>query len=392
MKVTLISLITIISVLALALVANSCKEQPNEVIVPPNESQRWESIPEFALLSIRYMLQHNGTLYMSAVDPRVIRTIGHGDTLRFDGERGLIYKTTDGRTWTKVRGFDNEVGPMAMHGDTLYALCSDTIFKMLPNGDWQRAIRTPGRMADASMVGDIVFYKDSLYAMQSLTQALETGIIYPDGSYRELFVRFTPTRSYQYAGSKFLKVIKNGIETVFVRPRQGFTYLNGMFTFDGHLFHPLNEGLTDDERIYVPANSMALKNDTLYAGFLNPSGIKRLVNDRWEAFKDTLPNWEHAFNVRPNLITEPTAIAFAGERMFVATHCLGVLEWRDSTGWQAMSEGLLKGFIPGIDNTNLYTPVVFLEHFKGVLFAGYGQPAYAPWGNEVFGIYRYEVK
>ncbi len=360
--------------------------------MPPNEPQRWESIPEFASLSIQYMLQHNGTLYMSADDPRVTRTIGHWDTLRFDGERGLIYKTTDGQTWTKVRGFDNTIGPMAMHGDTLYALCSDTIFKMLPNGVWERAIRTPDRMRDASAVGDIVFYRDSLYAMQSLySGALETGIIHRDGSYRELLPLYGIP--YQpFAGAKFMKQMINGSERVYVRPRKNHSAGSAMFTFNGEVFEPFVNGLSELEKRYVPTNSMTFKNDTLYAGFLNPSGIKRLVNDRWEAFKDTLPNWEQAFNVRPNLITEPTAIAFAGERMFISTHCLGVLEWRDSTGWQAMSEGLLKGFIPGIDNTNLYTPVVFLEHFKGVLFAGYGQPAYAPWGNEVFGIYRYEVK
>lgn len=380
-----VSLASLVALLALALVANSCKEQPNEVIVPPNESQRWEIIPEFASLSIRYMLQHNNTLYVSARDTRVNWYTSTGWT----GDPSVVYKTIDGQTWTKIAGFDDEIGPMTMNGDTLYALCSDTIFKMLPNGEWQRTIPTPGRMGDGKAVGDIIFYRDSLYAMQSWYQALETGLIYPDGTYKQIL----PIPAYQpYAGAKFLKQVINNQEHLFVRGIRGASVGSPMFTFDGWVFEYCVNGLSEQEKLLAPVNSMTIKNDTVYAGFMKPSGVKRLVNNQWEPYKDTLPNWEHALNVRPNLITETTGIVFVGERLFVSTQCMGVLEWRDSTGWQAMSEGLLKGFIPGIDNTNLYTPVVFLEHFKGALLSGYGQPGFAPYGNQVTGLYRWDVK
>jgi hypothetical protein len=383
-----VSLASLIALLALALVANSCKEQPNEVIVPPNEPDRWQAIPEFASLSIRYMLQHNNTLYLSARDTRVNLYTSTG----WSGDPSVVYKTTDGQTWTKIAGFYHEIGPMTMHGDTLYALCSDTIFKMLPNGEWQRAIPTPGRLADGEAVGDMIFYRDSLYAMQSWYQALQTFVIYPDGTYREI-LPIPATPAYQpYAGAKFLKQVVNNQERLFVRGKRAASVGSPMFTFDGWIFRYCVNGLSEREKLLAPVNSMTIKNDTVYAGFMGPAGVKRLVNDHWEPFKDTLPNWEHALNVRPNLITETTGIVFVGERLFVSTQCMGVLEWRDSTGWQAMSEGLLKGFIPGIDNTNLYTPVVFFEHFKGKLFAGYGSPGFAPYGNQVTGLYRWDVK
>jgi hypothetical protein len=356
-----------------------CKEQPSEQIKPTPAQTVWSVVPPLAQLSIRYMLQYNGTLYVSAHKKNGF--LGRENL-------GFVYQTTDGENWTLSKGFTFGAGPMTMHGDTLYVLCDDTTFQKLPNGQWRAAFATPARLAGSDGVGDIVFYQDVMYGMQTLfINALETDRVFSDGSWVEVL----PIYHRGYSGAKFLRVVKNGVEEVYVRPRKGATLTNALYSFDGNLFYPINQGLTDRELLDCPTNTIILKGDTIYMGFLNPASIKRLINGQWESFKDTLPNWKYAMNVQPPLITEPTGVAFAGERCFVSTQCLGVLEWKNDSAWVAMSNGLLKGFIPGTDNTDLYSPVIFLEYFNGKLFAGYGDPASAPWANNDVGLYQYNL-
>jgi hypothetical protein len=104
-------------------------------------------------------------------------------------------------------------------------------------------------------------------------------------------------------------------------------------------------------------------------------------------YGDTLPYPDSGTKVRPPLKTEPTAIAFLGDRMFVATHCMGVLEWTSEKKWKQMSNGLVPGILTGITDSTLYAPLPFLEAFNGKLIAAYGKPGYGPWGG--IGVYIY---
>ncbi|MCL4540715.1 MAG: hypothetical protein M1378_14140 [Bacteroidetes bacterium] len=69
-------------------------------------------------------------------------------------------------------------------------------------------------------------------------------------------------------------------------------------------------------------------------------------------------------------------------------------------GWEQMSNGLMWGYIPGINeadsitDSTLFSPVTFLEGFNGRLIAAYGSPGYAPWysGSDQAGIGVYIYK
>ncbi len=369
-----------LTLLLACLIIGSCAEKPTETKLP--QVQTWTEIPEFSQYRISYMLVHQDTLYVSAYNE-------YGSFLR--EPLGFVFSSFDGETWRLSKDFMHSVGPMTTHGDTLFILASDSIYRKLPNGIWETAHATPNRLASGKEVADIVFIEGYMYGMISLyLNALETLRIFTDGSYVSLNVIMNTT--FPFAGAKFIKVFENGHEVVYVRPRYDATRLNGLFRFDGKYFNPVNEGLTVPEMEVCPTNSMVVKDNVLYAAFRQPTRVKHLVNGRWENYSDTLPNWEHAFNVLPNLITQTTALAFSGNRLFASTQCLGVLEYQGDTTWVAMSRGLRKGFIPGIDNRDLYSPVVFLEHFKGKLFAGYGKPGYAPWSSGENGLFRYNLK
>jgi|ERR1041385_7867158 hypothetical protein len=375
------------TVLMLFLIGFGC----NEKIIPPppmEETPRWNVVPELASLDVRYMIQRNGVLYLAAIDPAIRSTEVINDTTYYRGDRGVIYKTTDGITWTKIKGFKNDIGAMTFHGDTLYCLAYYYIWRLLPNGVWQTAFKTPPRLVDVSADGDMIFINDSLYAMQTVFgNAMETYRISPDGSYAEVP---GPDGLYHYAGAKFIKTVRNGKETVYLRPPW---YGWGFFQFDGYSYKHLENGLTEDELRSSPTNSMAIKDDTLFAGFggyISPGAIKILIGNQWTQFRDTIPYSHSAYLISPILRTEPTAIIFVGERMFIATNSQGVMEWKGNEGWVRMSEGLKPGYIPDLQEPDLRHPLPFLEYFQGNLIAAYGKPGYGPWGE--VGVYTCGLK
>jgi hypothetical protein len=264
-------------ILSVSFLSLKCKD---DVISPPptKEEPQWRLIPQFATLDIRYMLQKDGALYVVADDPNVTQVDPtrkgiYGQTY-LKGEKGLIFSTIDAVTWTKIKSFNIEAGPLTFHGDTMYCLASDSIFRCLPNGQWQAAFATPPRLSYAPAVGDIVFDDSSLIAMFSQnTYALQTWRIYPNSSYRELLV---DQGIYQYSGAKFLKHEKFGQSVIYVRPHW---IANGFFKLVGDLFMNLTDGLSYDEtHSSSPSNSMAIHNDTLFAGFKYPGNIK-IMND-----------------------------------------------------------------------------------------------------------------
>ncbi|MCL4540714.1 MAG: hypothetical protein M1378_14135 [Bacteroidetes bacterium] len=96
--------------------------------------------------------------------------------------------------------------------------------------------------------------------------------IYPDGTFEQvlsdqgLFQGWGP-----FAGSKFLKGSLNSGEVAYMRPSMGASYF---YVFDGTLFTKAVSGLVESEIRWAPENSMAIKNDTLFAGFNGPARSK----------------------------------------------------------------------------------------------------------------------
>lgn len=348
----------------------------------------WQSVPELSGFSVRYIIQHDGYLYLSAVN----FSVPFDNKLQYyAGERGLVYRTSDGQHWEKVFGIRHEVGPFAVLGDTLYLHCDDSVYSFHPKAGWKPKYKCPGRLKEAKSIGDMVFLGNNLYMMQSLyNSVLETYRINPDGKAEEIKGYYG---LYSYAGTKFLKVMDGGNEKVYVRG----AYIGwGFWTFDGSLYTKVMNGLTPGElEAYNPTNSMAYRSDTLFAAFKNPASIKILINNVWQPYSDSLPYSESSLSYSPVLKPETTAITFVDERMFVSTQCLGVLEYKKSEGWVRMSDGLR--VIPEVEDgrvTDLWEPVVFLESFKGYLIAAYGRPAYAPWetSRENTGLFIYNLQ
>lgn len=336
-----------------------------------NDNRFWESIPEFSMYDIRYIIQHDDKLFIAAVDPSVSNSDAHG--------RAVIWETSDAVTWERIKSFHYDIGPLTFHGDTLFCL-SDSLYKYHATIGWRTICKYKGFMnADPSSMGDMTFFKDKLYVMQSVF--LEMLAIYRldyDGSFEEL----KPLFGSSFGGAKFIKRYHKGEEELYIRPNY---FCPGFYRFDGSKFIMLWDGLRKEELKGSPANSLALRNDTLFAGFKYPASIKILVDNKWQQYTDTLPSSKSAFRFRPALKTQTTAISFAGNRMFVATDPLGVLEWSKGKGWTRMSDGLAL-LEPGIKD--VYDPVVFLEYFKGKLIAGYGTPGYAQWGGKGISVYK----
>ena len=386
---TWIMSLKIITIALLGIIVSDfgCKE---ELILPVQTVTKWNVVPALASIDVRYMIQHNNVLYLTAVDPKA-RLICDSGLCHFIDDRSLVYKTTDAVTWTKIAGFKKTIGPMTFHDDTLYCLADDSIHRMLPSGEWQTAFATPPRLGDASADGDIVFIRDTLYAMQTLfANAAETYRVHPDGSYEE--VLSGPDGMLHFSGSKYIKTVRNGKEFIYVRPIYGLWATRTLFLFDGYTYSHIDNGLTDNE-LFGGSDAMVIKDDTLYVGFggrVAPGVIKSFVGNQWIQFYDTIPSSHSAYLVTPVLYAQPTAIAFAGDRMFVATNSQGVIEWKQKDGWVRISEGLKPGNVAGLQEPDLRYPLPFLQYFKGKLVAAYGKPGYAPWGET--GVYTYNLQ
>jgi len=358
----------------------SCKDAPTEPDNVNIDSQKnnWKIISVFEKLDIRYMLQHNNRIYVAAVNP----FYSDRDT---NAARGMIFESKDALTWRKIFSTKYNVGPMAVHGDSLFFICQDSIYYYLADQGVRGKFKPPPRVSLPAEIGDMIFYKGNIYFMGAIT-APETWCLYPDGSYEMIKTILNIT---SVGGAKFIKLYQGGLEKVYVRAMYGIFSTTIIWEFDGSLFRRIENGLTQAEKdISNPSNSLAVRHDTLFAGFKSPATVKILVNDTWQTLTDTLPYSKSAFQLNPVLRTETIAITFYGDRMFVSTQSVGVLEWLPNKGWVQMSDGLIEHPpIPGVTNKDLYVPVVFLEAFNGYLLAGYGVPGYAPWGAGLSGDY-----
>ncbi len=379
--------ISLIVVISIVILISGCKDSVSTL--SPETSPAWKVVPDLARVDVRYIIEHDSELYLAAVDPTVL-SVCDSTGCHYLGERSMLYKTSDAITWTKIKGFTTDIGPLTYHGDTLYCLANDSIYRMYPDGAWESAFPTPPRLGDASADGDMTFIKDTLYAMQTFYgNAVETYRIHPDGAYDEVP---GPDGIIHYAGAKYIKNVVAGEERTYLRPHW---LVGGFFRFDGYQYVHMEQGLIQTVLGSSPSDAMATSGDTLFAGFggtqgSTPGVIMRLESNQWLHVHDTIPSSHSAYLVSPTLYAQPTAIALAAGRMFVATNSQGVLEWDDVRGWVRMSDGLKPGHIPGLNEPDLKYPVPFLKYIKGVLVAAYGSPGYGPWGE--VGVYTWTVK
>ena len=349
---------------------------------PPTPDPKWESIPLFSNLDIRYITFFDDAMYVSAV---AIAGSDHAEG------KSVIYRSADGNNWELIKTFSIDAGPMTLHGDTLFVITGDSIYSYNRYTGWRPRYKTPDRLVWPGSVGDIVFIDDNLYAMQTLyTSSLETYRIYPDGSNVEVKGKYG---TMSLAGAKFIKLIRNGKEYIYVRPQwNGYT----MYKFDGDLYSLADKGLTARELTSSsPTNSMIVHNDTLFASFQYPANVKYLDdNEIWQPYSDTLPLSRSYLLINPHPWTQTTALAFVGERLFVATDIIGIVEWKRNNTWKRYTKGLVLSALGNNELNDLFNPVVFLEYYKGSLYAGYGIPGYAPWGASQgggHGLYKYKI-
>lgn len=368
-----------------ALLNFRCKDSPTGPKDDDSEPKKkdWELISTFSNLDIRYMIQLNDRIYVAAINP----FYSDRDT---NAARGMIFESKDALTWTKIFSTKYNVGPMAVHGDSLFFICQDSIYYYLADQGFRGKFKPPPRVSLPAEIGDMIFFKGNLYIMGAIT-APETWCVYPDGSYE---IIKTMMGIFSNGGAKFIKLSQGGVEKIYVRAMYGTFSTTIIWEFDGNLFRLIENGLTQAEKdVSNPSNSLAVKHDILYAGFKSPATVKILVNDTWQTITDSLPYSKSAFQLSPVLKTETIAITFYGDRMFVSTQSVGVFEWLPQKGWEQMSDGLIEHPpIPGVVNKDLYVPVVFLEAFNGYLLAGYGVPGYAPWGLGLSGNFGLFIK
>ena len=347
-----------------------CKDGP--IAVPPTivEEKKWESVPEFNNLDIRYMIHFNNELYAAVVNYL-------GDTQY----KGAVLKTSNGISWSLVKTFDEGVGPMTVEGDSLYVNTDHFIHKMDTRGAWVRKYGIPGEISEAQYNGDMIFINGNLY----ISQTLSLGYMFkvsPDSVWTRIFP-FGPNIENNMSGAKFIKNKKNNIETIYLRTIATSGYI---IQFDGDRATYLQKGLP------IPlegANSITIHNDTLLAGFKEvnnkASGMIMYLdeNNLWKIYRDSLPNSKSAFNYLPSSTTLPTVILFVKERMFVASDVFGVMEWKSHSGWETLNYGLMLSQGESAEK-ELYNTISFLEYYQGNLFVGYGNPAYM-WGTWLAG-------
>ncbi len=360
---------SIVFIIIIIIISTSCSKKIDITSAPsdPNEN-KWVKIQELGDIDVNYLLKYKNTLFLAACDPQT-------------NYSGIIYTTKDGINWTKFKEFENPIGPLALNGDTLYCLCRDSLYRYSFRSALWEGVCVPFPLnADVTSVSEMIFLDNSLYAMQTYFSAtVQTYKIFMDGRIEELKVR---EDRINFGGAKFLK--RNNTDNwCYVRGQ----YFNcGFYIFDGIKFHQLRDGLSDKEWVNPPTQSICIKEDTLFAGFKYPAHIKYLDNNTWKTYTDTLRQNIVIKYLNSQIKTETTDIAFVNNRMFVATNCDGVLEWKGGEGWVQISDGLVSTEI----SEYLYVPITFLTSVQNVLIASYGKPGFAPWGG--VGVYRYIIK
>lgn len=340
-----------------------CNDKGTDPPPPIIEEKKWEEVAKFKNIDIRYMVKHNGILYVS--------TYFKGHTVD-DTSEFVLYKTEDGVNWEVMKAFERYIGPIAFHGDTLTILESGRTWKYHSSFGWKMFWK---HSIAADQTYDMFWLNNELFVYANRIRQ-----VFSEDSVRDLF------QPPYY--SKFAKNILSSSHVVYTRPF--YVYEDKIYRFNGVSSEVIMNGISANENVRANYPSMYVHNDTLYAGFNTPSRIKKLVNDFWVNITDTIPNTPYENISSPPLINRPTAIAFHQNTLFVGTEWMGVLQWTDS-GWVSISKGLRLEF-PDYPQYELYIAIVQLESFNGKLFVAYGEPFYAPGSGKGKGMYYYNVE
>lgn len=326
-----------------------CEDKGVEPPPPGKEEKKWEEIGIFRNTDVRYMVQHNGVLYVAGV------------VILNSSTSNILYKTEDGVKWDTLKTFERTIGPIAFHEDTLTILESGRTWKYHTSFGWQMFWQ---HLIAADHTRDMVWLNDKLFVFDS-----DFGLMYSKDTVREMRELFnTPITS------KFVRHIYKGKQVFYTRPY--YVFEDKIYRFDGLSFEVIMSGVKAEENIYANYPSIYLYNDTVYAGFNTPSRVKKLVNEQWIDASDTIQNTPYADQFTPTLKNRITSIVFHNGRFYIGTEWIGILECADS-GWVPLSSGLRLAF-PEYQQYELYSAVVQLESFNKKLFVAYGEPWYAP--------------
>lgn len=339
-----------------------CEDKGVNPPPPTKEEKKWEEIELFKNTDVRYIVQHNGILYIAGI------------VILNNSTTNILYKTEDGVNWDTLKTFERTIGPIAFHEDTLTILESGRTWKFHPSIGWKMFWQ---HLIAADHTYDMFWLSRQLYVFDK-----DYGLIYSEDTVKEMRDVFI-----EPSVSKFFKHKLQGKEIFYTRPF--YVYEDKIYRFNGISFEVVMNGISLNENTRPNYPAICVKFDTLYAGFNSPSRIKKLVNDVWINIADTIPNTPHADFFSPQLINRPTSIVFQQNQLFVGTEWTGVLKWTDA-GWVSISKGLRKEFQEH-PQYNLYSAVVQFECFREKLFVAYGAPWYAPGSGKSGGVYKYSV-
>lgn len=325
-----------------------CKDNGVDPPPPIKVEKKWEEIALFKNADIRYMTQHNGVLYVSTY------------TIKSTGNDFILYKTEDGVYWDTLKVFERFIGPLAFNGDTLTVLENGRTWKYHPTFGWKMFWE---HLIAIDHTRDMVWLNDQLFVFDQ-----DFHLVYSRDTIRNMLNLFNLP-----SVSKFIKNTFQGKEIFYTRPF--YVYEDKIYRFDGSSFEKIMNGISVDENKRANYPAMYAHNDTFYAGFNTPSRIKKMINDIWVNYTDTIPNTPYV-NILSDPTNKPTSIVFLQNRMFVGTEWTGVMEWTES-GWVSISNGLRLA-LPDYPQYKLYSAIVQIESFKGKLFVGYGEPWFAP--------------
>jgi hypothetical protein len=345
------SLMTIcfFSSLMFTLFSAGCGDSPTEQ--PKQSDADWKEVVFFRDVDIRYLVEHNSVLYVSARIPATTQRAAIN----------ALFSTKDCRQWDTLKTFDRFIGPIAFHGDTLTILEDGRTWKYHPSTGWEMFW---GHLMTANYARDMFWLYDELFVFENVFT-----MVYSNGMGKEL--RGIPNEPVV---SRFVKHTRDNIELVYTRPY--YVFKDNIFFFNGSRFEVLNGVHPNGENARPNYPSFVFHNDTLFAGFNTPSRIKKYTQAGWINASDSILNTPYALEFSSPLINRPTSIVFKDQRMFVGTEWTGVLEKTD-TGWKYLTGGLPLAF-PDYPEYKMYRAVVQMVLFNNKLIAAYGEPFSAP--------------
>ncbi len=224
---------------------------------------------------------------------------------------------------------------------------------------------------------------NSLYATQVLfINASLTCRITRDGKWSEVI-----SKGYGKVGmAKFLKISDN---MVLCRPFWNAT-AKGLVEFDGKEYTIRSSGINDSARCLPATDAMLFDGDNVLAGFREDARLWKydLLQKSWAPISSPLPPLVKEDSMEKLLDTDPTVIEMYEDRIFVATHCNGVMELK-SGNWEKLGEGEKSDYI---DGTKFNNAIIAMKKLGEYIWIGYGRPGYASYHVASTGVMKIKIK